>query len=55
MNINQANLNKHLNISYTTNDEINGIVHISHGMAEHVGRYQWLISKFNDAGYHVYA
>ncbi len=55
MNINQANLNKHLYISYTTNDEINGIVHISHGMAEHVGRYQWLISKFNDAGYHVYA
>lgn len=55
MNLNQANLNKHLYISYSSKKEINGIVHISHGMAEHVGRYQWLISRFNDAGYHVYA
>ncbi|MDA1083821.1 MAG: alpha/beta hydrolase, partial [Proteobacteria bacterium] len=34
---------------------IYGVVHISHGMAEHVGRYKWLISKFNQEGYHVYA
>ena len=30
-----------------------GIIHISHGMAEHIGRYEWLISKLNDDGYHV--
>ena len=32
-----------------------GIIHISHGMAEHIPRYKWLISKFNDDGYHVIA
>ena len=30
-----------------------GIVHICHGKAEHIGRYEWLISKLNDDGYHV--
>ena len=35
--------------------EINpkGIFIISHGMAEHMGRYKWLISKLNNDGYHV--
>ena len=35
--------------------EINpkGIFIISHGMAEHMGRYQWLISQLNNDGYHV--
>ena len=32
-----------------------GIIHISHGMAEHIPRYKWLISRFNDDGYHVIA
>ena len=31
------------------------IIHISHGMAEHIGRYNWLISKLNADGYHVIA
>ena len=30
-----------------------GIFIISHGMAEHMGRYQWLISQLNNDGYHV--
>jgi alpha-beta hydrolase superfamily lysophospholipase len=30
-----------------------GVVIISHGMAEHIGRYEWLISKLNFDGYHV--
>ena len=34
---------------------IKGIVHISHGMAEHIPRYQWLINKLNNDGYHVIA
>ena len=36
-------------------NEINpkGVFIISHGMAEHMGRYKWLISKLNDEGYHV--
>ena len=35
--------------------EINpkGIFIISHGMAEHMGRYQWLILQLNNDGYHV--
>lgn len=32
-----------------------GVIIISHGMAEHINRYQWLISKLNDDGYHVIA
>ena len=57
MNTNLANTNidKHLNISLSTNETILGVVCISHGMAEHVGRYKWLINKFNKSGYHVYA
>ena len=30
-----------------------GVLIISHGMAEHIGRYKWLISKLNFDGYHV--
>lgn len=30
-----------------------GVFIISHGMAEHMGRYKWLISKLNNDGYHV--
>ena len=30
-----------------------GIFIISHGMAEHMGRYKWIISKLNNDGYHV--
>ena len=30
-----------------------GVFIISHGMAEHMGRYQWLISQLNNDGYHV--
>ena len=30
-----------------------GVFIISHGMAEHMGRYQWLISQLNNDGYHA--
>ena len=30
-----------------------GVLIISHGMAEHIGRYKWLTSKLNLDGYHV--
>ena len=40
---------------FSLNQEINGIVVISHGMAEHIGRYHWLIKKLNQDGYHVLA
>ena len=30
-----------------------GVFIISHGMAEHMGRYKWIISKLNNDGYHV--
>ena len=32
---------------------VHGVVTISHGMAEHIERYSWLINKLNQAGYHV--
>ena len=32
-----------------------GVFIISHGMAEHMGRYKWIISKLNNDGYHVLA
>ena len=32
-----------------------GVFIISHGMAEHMGRYDWLISKLNADGYQVIA
>ena len=37
------------------NTTIKGIIHISHGMAEHIGRYEWLIHRLNNDGFHVIA
>jgi alpha-beta hydrolase superfamily lysophospholipase len=31
----------------------NGLIVISHGMAEHIGRYTWIIDKLNHDGFHV--
>jgi alpha-beta hydrolase superfamily lysophospholipase len=42
-------------ISLTNQDIVNGVVVISHGMSEHMGRYKWLITKLNNDGYHVVA
>ncbi len=33
--------------------EIKGVVQICHGMAEYLARYEEMIRKFNEAGYHV--
>ena len=33
--------------------DIKGIIHISHGMAEHIKRYEWLTHKLNSDGFHV--
>ena len=33
--------------------EIKGVIQICHGMAEYVKRYEEMILKFNEAGYHV--
>jgi alpha-beta hydrolase superfamily lysophospholipase len=37
----------------TSQNNPKGIIYISHGMAEHIGRYRWLIDKLNLDGYHV--
>ena len=42
-------------ISLTNQDIVNGVVIISHGMSEHIGRYKWLITQLNNDGYHVVA
>ena len=39
--------------SLSTQPIIKGVVTISHGMAEHMQRYDWLIKHFNKSGYHV--
>ena len=38
---------------FTNETNPKGVFIISHGMAEHIGRYKWLISKLNVDGYHV--
>lgn len=40
-------------ISLSNQDHVNGVVVVSHGMAEHMGRYEWLINKLNNDGFHV--
>ena len=39
--------------NFSNQKKIKGIVHISHGMGEHIGRYKWLINKLNQDGFHV--
>ncbi len=40
---------------FSNSNSPKGIIHISHGMAEHILRYSWLIDRFNRDGYHVIA
>ena len=55
MTSNITNRNPHIYEFLTNQINPKGIIHISHGMAEHIPRYKWLIGKFNDDGYHVIA
>ncbi|MDB2482449.1 alpha/beta hydrolase [Gammaproteobacteria bacterium] len=48
-----SNIDSVKTISLTNDEKTNGVVIISHGMAEHMGRYSWLINKLNNDGYHV--
>jgi alpha-beta hydrolase superfamily lysophospholipase len=48
-----SNIDSVKTISLTNEDKVNGVVIISHGMAEHMGRYSWLSNKLNKDGYHV--
>ncbi len=52
MNLNTLN-NNYIYKYLSSTSEAKGIVHISHGKAEHIGRYKWLISMLNEDGYHV--
>ena len=55
MNLNTSIDKKYIYRYLSSNKQINGMFHISHGMAEHIGRYNWLITKLNEDGYHVIA
>ena len=55
MNINITNSKSGYYEFLSANDDVNGLMIISHGMAEHIGRYKWLISQLNADGYHVIA
>ena len=52
MNRNITNMNV-IYESFSSQERIKGIIHISHGMAEYIGRYRWLIKKLNEDGFHV--
>ena len=45
--------NKFIYKFFADNEIIKGVVVISHGMAEHINRYKWLIKQLNATGYHV--
>lgn len=47
-----AKLNIYRNLPIS---EPEAVVHISHGLAEHAGRYRWFLQILRDAGYAVYA
>ena len=49
MNLNTLN-NNYIYKYLSSTSEVKGIVHISHGKAEHIGRYKWLISMLNEDG-----
>ena len=39
----------------STNEIPRAIIYITHGMAEHIGRYKWFIQKLNQDNFHVIA
>ena len=45
--------NKFIYKFFADSETIKGVVVISHGMAEHIIRYGWLIKRLNASGYHV--
>ena len=53
MDKNLTNFDNNLHIKLSNHESIKGIIHISHGMGEHIGRYKWLIKNLNNDGYHV--
>ena len=53
MDKNLTNFDCNLHIKLSNQESIKGIIHISHGMGEHIGRYKWLIKNLNNDGYHV--
>ena len=53
--MNTSNLENNIYRFLSDSNQIKGVIHISHGMAEHIGRYKWLINNLNRDGYHVIA
>ena len=47
------NSNLHFELHISKTDSILGLVQISHGMAEHTGRYKEFINFLNLNGFHV--
>lgn len=53
MNLNTSIDNNYIYQSLSKSANLKGIIHISHGKGEYIGRYSWLIKKLNSDGYHV--
>ena len=45
--------NHSFDLYHSTGADVIGLIQISHGMAEHKGRYIDFINFFNEYGYHV--
>ena len=48
-----SDLNHSFDLYRSTINSVNGLIQISHGMAEHKARYRDFINYFNNNGYHV--
>ena len=48
-----SGLNHVFDLHHSTVNKVNGLIQISHGMAEHKARYLSLINFLNQHGYHV--
>ena len=53
MNLNTFIDNNYIYKYLSDSESVKGIIHITHGKGEHIGRYSWLINKLNIDGYHV--
>jgi len=55
MDLNTSIDKKYIYKYLCTSQHPKGIIYISHGMAEHIGRYKWIVNKLINDGYHVFA
>ena len=53
MNLNTTIKNDYIYEYLSNTYDVKGVIHISHGMAEHIDRYESFAEKLNSFGFHV--